>query len=371
MNTHKYNGTNVEAMLKGQANGTDDEEMLKGQAQILKYIYGALDGMAIRCCVQLRIADIINNHGRPITLSEISTAIDSPSICVDGLRRLMMFLVNRKVFDEIVQSEVGESEPRYALNHCSKWLLCDTNVSLAPLVMMRTDPVTILPLHVLSRSIKEGGTAFKAAHGKELFEFCSLDSEFNKVFNEAMACTAKFTTDAVISHYKDGFLGSKGSLVDVGGGTGIAISKIVKAYPHLKGINFDLSHVISTAPTYDGITHVAGDMFKSIPPAETIFMKWILHDWSDEDCIKILQNCRKAIPKETGKLVIVEIVQQATEHNIFDDMRLTYDLVMFSLFLGGRERTEREWKKLFDDGGFTRYNIIKIPALQSIIEVFP
>ncbi|KAI7728640.1 hypothetical protein M8C21_007260, partial [Ambrosia artemisiifolia] len=349
-------------------NGTDSDAMLRGQAQILQYMYGALDGMAIRCCVELRIADIINNHGRPTTLSEISTSIDSPSINVDGLKRLMTFLVNRKVFDETAQSE----ETLYSLNNCSKWLLCDTNVTLAPLVMLRTNPITNLPFHVLSRAIKEGGTAFKAAHGEELFDFCLLNSEFNRLFNEGMACTAKITINAIISSYKDGFLSSKGSVVDVGGGIGTAISEIVKAYPHLKGINFDLSHVISTAPTYDGVTHVAGDMFKSIPPTETIFMKWILHDWSDGDCIKILQNCRKAISKETsGKLVIVEIVQQPIAHDIFDDTRLTYDLVMFAHFSGGRERTEKEWKKLLKEGGFSRYNIIKIPTLQSIIEAFP
>ena len=53
----------------------------------------------------------------------------------------------------------------------------------------------------------------------------------------------------------------------------------VKAYPHLKGINFDLQHVISTAPTYDGVTHVAGDMFEAIPPVDTIFMKVICMLW--------------------------------------------------------------------------------------------
>ncbi|XP_076889153.1 xanthohumol 4-O-methyltransferase-like [Bidens hawaiensis] len=342
--------------------------MLRGQAQILQYLYGALDGMAIRCCVELRIADIINNHGRPTTLSEISTAIDSPSVNIDGLRRLMMFLVHRKVFDMIVQSD----KPVYSLNYCSKWLLCDTNVTLAPLVMLRTNPIINLPLHVLSRSIKEGGSAFKAAHGEELFDFCLLNSEFNKVFNEGMACTTKITMDAIISNYKDGFLGLKGSVVDVGGGIGTAISEIVKAYPHLKGINFDLSHVISTAPTYDGkITHVAGDMFKYIPPTETIFLKWILHDWSDDDCIKILQNCRKALSKESGKLIIVDIVRQPITRDIFYDVRVTYDLVMFAHFSGGRERTEREWKRLLEEGGFGRHNIIKIPALQSIIEAFP
>lgn len=357
-------------------NGTkSDDALLRGQAQILQYIYGALDGMAIRCCVELRIADIINKHGRPTTLTEIATCIDSQSVNVDGLSRLMSFLVHKKVFDEIYQSEeygdkVGVKETVYSLNHCSKWLLCDTDVTLAPLVMMRTDPVIVLPLHVMSQSIRDGCTTFKKTHGNELFDFCLLNSEFNRVFNQGMACTAKITVDAVVSNYNNGFLGSQGSVLDVGGGVGVAISEIVKAYPHLKGINFDLPHVISTAPAYDGVTHVAGDMFKVIPPAETIFMKCILHDWSNHDCVKILKNCRKAITKKSGKIIIVEIVKHPTRDECFDDTRLTYDLVMFSHFSSGRERTESEWKKLLLDGGFFRYNIIKIPALQSIIEAF-
>lgn len=131
----------------------------------------------------------------------------------------------------------------------------------------------ILPLHVLSQSINEGGTAFKIIHGEEMFNFSMINSDFNTVFNEGMACSAKITINAIMGSYKNGFLGLKGSVVDVGGGIGVAISEIVKAYPHLKGINFDLPHVISTAPTCDGVTHVAGDMFQAIPPAETIFMK--------------------------------------------------------------------------------------------------
>jgi len=254
-----------------------DNAMLKGQAQILRYIYGALDGMAMRCCVELSIADIINNHGRPITLSEIATGIRSPSVNIDGLERLMRFLVQRKVFDEIPQPNTGElkgeRETVYSLNHCSTWLLTNTDQTLAPMVMMRTDPFIISPLHVMSRSIKEGDTAFKITHGEEMFDFSLINSDFNRVFNEGMACTAKITINAIMASYKNGFLGSKGTMVDVGGGIGVAISEIVKVYPHLKGINFDLPHVISTAPTYDGVTHVGGDMFQVIPSADTIFMK--------------------------------------------------------------------------------------------------
>ena len=87
-----------------------------------------------------------------------------------------------------------------------------------------------------------------------------------------MACTAKISIKTVMAAYKDGF-GSIGSLVDVGGGTGGAVAEVVKAYPHIKGVNFDLPHVVATAPAYDGVSHVGGDMFESIPCADAIFMK--------------------------------------------------------------------------------------------------
>ena len=72
-----------------------------------------------------------------------------------------------------------------------------------------------------------------------------------------------------------------------------------------------------------------------------------MHDWTDESCVEILRNCRKAIPEKTGKLIIVDIVLQTDYHrDPLDDMRLTMDLVMLVVTSGGKERTEQEWKKL-------------------------
>ncbi|KAJ6379218.1 hypothetical protein OIU76_015939 [Salix suchowensis] len=123
---------------------------------------------------------------------------------------------------------------------------------------------------------------------------------------------------------------------------------------------------------YEGVSHVAGNMFETIPNADAIFMMRILHNWTDESCIEILRNCRKALPEKTGKLIIVDIVLQPDYHrDPLDDMRLTIDLVMLAVTSGGKERTEQEWKNLLEEGGFPRYKIIKIPALQSIIEAYP
>ena len=97
-----------------------------------------------------------------------------------------------------------------------------------------------------------------------------------------------------------------------------------------------------------------------------------MHGFTDESGVEILRNCKKAIPEKTGKLIIVDIVLKTDDHcDKFDDIRMAMDLVMFAVTTGGKERTEQEWKKLLEDGGFARYKIIKIPALESIIEAYP
>lgn len=101
-------------------------------------------------------------------------------------------------------------------------------------------------------------------------------------------------------------------------------------------------------------------------------MQWIMHDWAEEDCVKILKNCKKAIPEKKGKVIILDIVLESSEGDgMFGEARLAFDLVMLAHNAGGKERTEKEWKKLLNDGGFPRYKIINIPSMLSIIEAYP
>ena len=98
----------------------------------------------------------------------------------------------------------------------------------------------------------------------------------------------------------------------------------------------------------------------------------MLHDWSDEHCLKILRNCRKAIEgKKNGKVIIVDIVLEPNKNDMFDDTRMVFDLLMMAHTTGGKERTELDWNKLLKEAGFARYKITKIPTIPSIIEAFP
>eukprot|EP01018_Ginkgo_biloba_P019535 Gb_23935 [translate_table: standard] len=91
----------------------------------------------------------------------------------------------------------------------------------------------------------------------------------------------------------------------IGGGVGTAISIIVKHHIHLRGINFDLSHVIASAPTI--MEHMGGNMFEQMPLTDAVFVKLILHDWDDEHCMRILNKCREVIPVN-GKIILVNVV---------------------------------------------------------------
>lgn len=97
-----------------------------------------------------------------------------------------------------------------------------------------------------------------------------------------------------------------------------------------------------------------------------------MHNWSDEKCVTILKNCRKAIPERSGKIIIVDgVLQRADGDRVLDTFVARYDLTMMAQSSSGEERTEVEWKKLLREGGFARHKIIKIPSFLSIMEAYP
>ncbi|XP_042974136.1 (R,S)-reticuline 7-O-methyltransferase-like isoform X2 [Carya illinoinensis] len=333
---------------------TTMEAMIQGEAKLWGNIFAFTDSMALRCLLELGIVDIIHSHGGPITLSQIAAGIDSPSLNIDNLARLMRLLVRKDIFTTHHQpSDCGEITLYGLTPHTSRWLMQGSEFSLVPFILMQSHPELMTSWLCLSQFVKEGGTAFSKVHGCEVRDFANKIPKFNKMFNDAMACTAKLVAEHILWGYRDGFSSINGSLVDVGGGTGEMVAKIVKAHPHIKAINFDLTHVITTAPMQLGVSHIE-----------------VLHGFSDEDCIKILKNCAKAIPKKTGKIIIVEHVLEPNGNGPFDETGLVFDLIMMLLAPSGKERTELDWKKLLE-GGFPHHKIIKIPAFPSIIEAHP
>ncbi|KAA0065290.1 caffeic acid 3-O-methyltransferase 1-like [Cucumis melo var. makuwa] len=191
--------------------------------------------------------------------------------------------------------------------------------------------------------IEGGGTTFTRAYGGiHAFEYLGKDSRFNI----AMINHSTMPVKKILKAYK-GFANIK-QLVDVGGGLGITLQLITSIDPYIKGINYDLPHVIRDAPPYPGVEHVGGDMFEKIPNGDAL----ILHDWSDEHCITLLKNCYNAIPDD-GKVIVVDsILPTLPETTSATKAVAQCDMVEMTLYEGGKERTRDEFKALATKAGF-------------------
>lgn len=191
----------------------------KGFAEMSKQILGAVKVMALKCAVELRIADIIHSHNRPMTLSEIASCIDSASpspVIIFSLRRIMRLLVNNKIFSiyhsHSSEDDDDDEEALYGLTNLSKWILHDSDTSLAPLLLFFNHPDTLAPFHFLSQSVKEGDVAINKAHGcNNLWDYLALKNpELSKTFDNSMSCLTKILSSEILTgHNKDTFLGIK------------------------------------------------------------------------------------------------------------------------------------------------------------------
>lgn len=160
------------------------------------------------------------------------------------------------------------------------------------------------------------------------------------------------------------------TLADIAGGHGFLLSQILRAHPDVKGILFDMDHVIAGANEMlerhgvaDRVETASGDFFKAVPSADAYIMKHIIHDWDDERSIKILESIHRAMIGD-GKLLLVEMV--VPEGNDPHPAKLL-DLEMLTS-PGGLERTADEYASLFDRAGFRLNRIVPTMSPFSVIE---
>ncbi|KAL9314948.1 hypothetical protein ACSQ67_020400 [Phaseolus vulgaris] len=297
--------------------------------------------MAVQSATELGVFEVLKEAGEGAKLSakEIASKIScSNPEAASMLDRLLALLSSHSILHSSLVSDHRVPPTFHRLY---------TMTPVAAFFVPNSDGVSLGPVMAL---IQDKISLHSWVHGTHAFEYASLDSRFNKVFNTAMINTP-LVMKKVLESYK-GFEGIK-RVVDVGGGLGININLITSKYPNIHGINFDLPHVIRDAPSYPGVEHVEGDMFENVPKGDAIFMKWILHDWSDEHCVKVLKNCYDAIPDD-GKVIVVEaILPQIPENNDVYKTVAQMDVAMMTQNPGGKERSEEEFMKLARAAGFS------------------
>ncbi|CAL9077305.1 unnamed protein product [Musa acuminata var. zebrina] len=358
-------GSNTEVL---QLSPEEDEEASLYAVQLVMAM--ALP-MTLKAAIELRLLEIIVKAGPGAKLSAVDVASQLPTQnpqAADMVDRMLRILAAYRIVSCTAEpGAAGQLLRKYgAAPVCKHLTENEDGVSMAPLCLFGLDKVMIDFWYYLKDAVLEGGTCFHKAYGMTAFEYNGTDPRFNKLFNECMRSHSSIITKKLLDIYC-GFDDVK-VLVDVGGGTGAALHMITSRHPQIKGINFDLPHVISEAPSFPaGVEHVSGDMFVSVPQSDTIFMKWILHDWNDEQCSKLLKNCWKALP-EKGKLIVVEyVLPLLPEPNL--NLRGAFHLdINMMVFLGGKERTQKEFEALALEAGFSGFTSTYISMYTWVIE---
>lgn len=340
-------------------------EESQAQMDIWRYVFGFTEMAVVKCAIELGIADVMESLEGPVTLDDLSSSLGcSPS----ALYRIMRFLTNRGIFKQVATAS-------YAQTPLSRLLMRNGEKSMAALVLLESSPVMLEPWHGLrARVLANGSPPFEAAHGDDVWHYAERNPSHSKLINDAMACDARVAVSAIIEDCPEVFRGIS-SMVDVGGGDGTTLGNLIKAFPWIRGINFDLPHVVSVAPRWCGVELVGGDMFKSVPNADAAFMMKVLHDWGDGECIQILKKCKEAIPHEQGKVIIVEAViddeDEGKGKDKLKDVGLMLDMVMMAHTTTGKERTAEDWAYVLSEAGFSRHTVKRIHAVHSVIEAYP
>ena len=186
--------------------------------------------------------------------AQLPTSNHDAAIMVDRILRLLSSYAI--VTCRTVKDNGGKIRRRYGLAPASKFLVNNkAGESTGGLVVSINDKVLEEGRRHLTESVLSGGIPFNKAFGMNLFEYIRTDTRFTKVFNAGQSSSSSITVKKMLETY-DGFE-SLGVVVDVGGGIGSTLKMIVSKYPSVRGINFDLPHVIADAPPIPGTPEFA------------------------------------------------------------------------------------------------------------------
>jgi ubiquinone/menaquinone biosynthesis C-methylase UbiE len=328
---------------------------LSTHQQLDQMITGYWISQAIYAAAKFGIADLLKDG--PKTVGDLAGATSTNP---DALYRLLRALASVGIFAE------GDAR-RFSLTPLAEPLRSDVAGSKRALALMSGDE-QFRTWAEIDYSICTGKVAFEKVFGKPVFDYLGEHPDKARIFDAAMVGIHGRESNAILSAYDFSVFGV---VADIGGGNGSQITEILKKHSRMRGILFDLPHVIERATEriqasslLDRCKLVAGSFFDTIPDgADAYVLRHIIHDWDEEKCLTILRNCHRAMRPASKLLVIESVIPPGNEsfHGKF------LDLVML-LIPGGKERTENEYRALFERAGFELTRIVPTGSEVSIVE---
>jgi hypothetical protein len=329
-------------------------EALPPEAQLLSMLLAQFLSRLVHLTAKLKVADYLGEQ--PKTAEELAplTSTHAPT-----LYRVLRTLASVGFFTE-------DGNHRFSLKPLGESLKSGSAGHATALTM--GGKMAVRSLDHIEHSVRTGETGFREAFGVSLFDWLPNHPAEASLFNQAMVGIHGAEPAAVAAAYD--FSGFR-TIADVGGSTGNLLTTILDRHAGPGGILFDMPHVVRDAPGVlqqrgmaDRIRVEAGSFFESVPAgADAYILSHIIHDWSEEQCLVILSNCRRAMSSQ-ARLLLIEMVLPAGDTPHPGKM---LDMVML-MVPGGRERTEAEYAVLLDKAGLRVTGVTPTASPVSVVE---
>jgi O-methyltransferase domain/Dimerisation domain len=324
-------------------------------AQMVQLLGGFQVSQAVYAVAKLGIATALFDGPRP--LDELARVTGTHP---GALRRLVRTLTPLGIFrvagEEVEVTEFGAmlAEGHPGSMHASALFWMETHY---------------LPFSELTHAMRTGESGATRYLGQPFFDWIVTDSRLVEVQNNAFAAVTRLFRAGLFDGYQLPDAGK--TVADIGGADGSLLAELLQNDPDRNGIVFDLPQVVVGATSVlaerglsDRVQAVGGDFFADVPAADIYLLSYVLHDWGDDACLRILRSIAKAAAPGARLLVIENVVPEGDGPH----MAKASDLIMLAMLDGARERTAAEYTKLLAGAGFTVDRILPTPTTFSLIE---
>lgn len=333
---------------------TDDRSELP---ELLHIIFGRWRSQIIYVGVKLGIFDILGDGASDSY--EVSRAL---GLDAEKTRRLLNALASLSVLQKTAD--------RFSISPRGQFLRAEHQSSIRSLVLLEEGATHYEVWKHLENVVRGlSRTGFEGAFGKSIWDYLKVDSDYARLFHEAMSSYSTTETEAIVATLDLGNLPTGARICDVGGGDGKLLQGIMERYSSAQGILFDLPETIETAHTRTNgekenrLVRTGGDMFVEVPEADVYFLKHVLHDWNDDECRQILSTIKRNA-RSKARLVICELILPEEPTASFSTLM---DIQMMCVCTG-RQRSFSEWSELVRSTGWqnAEHSIVPGSPLQIV-----
>jgi O-methyltransferase domain/Dimerisation domain len=320
-------------------------QIITGGLWITKSIYVA---------AELGIADLVADGPQDVATLAAASGAHAPS-----LYRVLRALASIGIFAE-------DEQGRFGLTPLAATLRRDVPGSVRDLARLWGVDWHWAAWNNFIDTVRTGQDSVSLYSGMPLFAFFGEHPDRAQMFEGAMTTFSAQEAGAIAAAYD--FSGI-GTLTDLGGGHGLLLATILQANPALRGVLFELPfaldgarHLLSEQGLTDRSAVVGGNFFEGVPASDAYILKNILHDFDDAQATAILASCRRSLNPGGRVLVVQEVLPpgNAPSGGKLLDMQM--------LFIGGKERTETEYRDLLAAAGLRLTRVIPTHSPLHIIE---